>query len=118
MRNLKDYTTLDLCHLIRDRELERLTAEQKDTLTKELDASSEKNKEEMVGLRDGMAELLDERVRVCQTKFFSSVFSGAIALKQISGGSGEGAIAAAAWTSGGTACTSKEGQSDFVGMTR
>lgn len=79
MGNLKDYTTLDLCHLIRDRELERLTAEQKDTLTKELDASSEKNKEEMVGLRDGMAELLDERVRV----FFSSVFSGAIALKQI-----------------------------------
>ena len=114
MGNLKDYTTLDLCHLIRDRELERLTAEQKDTLTKELDASSEKNKEEMVRLRDGMAELLDERVRV----FFSSVFSGAIALKQISGGSGEGAIAAAAWTSGGTACSSKEGQSDFVGMTR
>ena len=37
---------------------------------------------------------------------------------QISGGSGEGAIAAAAWTSGGTACSSKEGQSDFVGMTR
>ena len=83
MGNLKDYTTLDLCHLIRDRELERLTAEQKDTLTKELDASSEKNKGEMIGLRDGMAELLDERVRVCQTKFFSSVFSGAIALKQI-----------------------------------
>ena len=68
---------MDLC-LIRDRELERLTAEQKDTLTKELDASSEKNKEEMVGLRDGMAELLDERVRV----FFSSVFSGAIALNK------------------------------------
>jgi len=46
----------------RDRELERLTAEQKDTLTKELDSSSEKNKGEMIGLRDGMAELLDERV--------------------------------------------------------
>ena len=105
---------MELCHLIRDRELERLTAEQKDTLTKELEASSEKNKEEMVRLRDGMAELLDERVRVCQTKFFSA----AIALNQISGGSGEGAIAAAAWTSGGTACSSKEGQSDFVGMTR
>ena len=108
---------MDVCHLIRDRELERLTAEQKDTLTKELDASSEKNKEEMVGLRDGMAELLDERVRVCQTKFFSSFFC-AIALKQISGGCGEGAIAAEAWTSGGTACSSKEGQSDYVGMTR
>ena len=59
-----------------------MTAEQKDTLTKELDASSEKNKVEMVRLRDGMAELLDERVRVCQTKFFL----GALALKQISGG--------------------------------
>ena len=58
-----------------------MTAEQKDTLTKELEASSEKNKEEMVRLRDGMAELLDERVRVCHTKF-----SAAIALKQISGG--------------------------------
>ena len=67
MGNLKDYTCLDVCHLSRDRELERLTAEQKDTLTKELDASFEKNKEEMVRLRDGMAELLDERVRVCQT---------------------------------------------------
>ena len=89
-----------------------MTAEQKDTLTKELDASSEKNKVEMVRLRDGMAELLDERVRVCQTKFFAN------ALKQISGGCGEGAIAAAAWTSGGTACSSKEGQSDFVGMSR
>ena len=77
---------MDLCHLIRDRELERLTAEEKDTLTKELEASSEKNKEEMVRMRDGMAELLDERVRVCHTKFFSSFFSGAIALKQISGG--------------------------------
>ena len=63
-----------------------MTAEQKDTLTKELEASSERNKVEMVKLRDGMAELLDERVRVCHTKFFSSVFSGAIALKQISGG--------------------------------
>ena len=47
-----------------------MTAEEKDTLTKELEASSEKNKVEMVRLRDGMAELLDERVRVCQTKFF------------------------------------------------
>ena len=51
-------------------------------------------------------------------KILRSVFSGANALKQISGGCGEGAIAAAAWTSGGTACSSKEGQSDFVGMTR
>ena len=51
-----------------------MTAEEKDTLTKELEASSEKNKVEMVRLRDGMAELLDERVRVCQTKFFA-VFS-------------------------------------------
>ena len=70
---------MDLCHLIRDRELERLTAEQKDTLTKELEASSEKNKVEMVRLRDGMAELLDERVRVCQTKFFA-VFSQVLML--------------------------------------
>ena len=46
----------------RDGELERMTTEQKETLVKELDFSAEKGKEEMARMREGMAELLDERV--------------------------------------------------------
>ena len=42
--------------------MERIRAEQKETLVKELDFSAEKRKEEMARLREGMAELLDERV--------------------------------------------------------
>ena len=49
----------------RDGELERMTAEQKETLVKELDFSAEKGKEEMARMREGMAELLDERVGDC-----------------------------------------------------
>ena len=51
--------------LYRDGELERMTAEQKETLVKELDFSAEKGKEEMARMREGMAELLDERVGDC-----------------------------------------------------
>ena len=39
-----------------------MRAEQKETLVKELDFSAEKGREEMARLREGMAELLDERV--------------------------------------------------------
>ena len=49
----------------RDGELERMTTEQKETLVKELDFSAEKGKEEMARMREGMAELLDERVGDC-----------------------------------------------------
>ena len=42
-----------------------MTTEQKETLVKELDFSAEKGKEEMARMREGMAELLDERVGDC-----------------------------------------------------
>ena len=42
-----------------------MTTEQKETLVKELDFSAEKGKEEMARMREGMAELLDERVCDC-----------------------------------------------------
>ena len=45
--------------------MERIRAEQKETLVKGLDFSAEKRKEEMARMREGMAELLDERVGDC-----------------------------------------------------
>ena len=53
---------LDLDWIGRESEMERIRAEQKETLVKGLDFSAEKRKEEMARLREGMAELLDERV--------------------------------------------------------
>ena len=42
-----------------------MTGEQKETLVKELEFSAEKGREEMARLKEGMAELLDERVGDC-----------------------------------------------------
>ena len=56
---------LDLDWIYRDGEMERMRAEQKETLVKGLDFSAEKGKEEMARMREGMAELLDERVGDC-----------------------------------------------------
>ena len=53
--------------------MERMTAEQKETLVKELDFSAEKGKEEMARLKEGMAELLDERVGADETIILNSV---------------------------------------------
>ena len=54
----------------RDGELERMRAAQNETLVKELDFSAEKGREEMARLREGMAELLDERVGNCVPNIF------------------------------------------------
>ena len=62
-----------LIGFFRDNELERLTAEQKETLVKELDCSAEKGREEMKRLREGMAELLDDRVGDCVPNIFVSI---------------------------------------------
>ena len=51
-----------------------MTAEQKETLVKELDCSAEKGRAEMTRLREGMAELLDERVGGRVQNIFVSIF--------------------------------------------
>ena len=67
-----DWIRLALDWIFRDSEMERRAAEQKETLVKELDFSSEKGKEEMARLKEGMAELLDERVGADEIiKFYS-----------------------------------------------
>ena len=57
----------------RDGELEQMRAAQNETLVKELDFSAEKGREEMARLREGMAELLDERVGDCVPNIFVSI---------------------------------------------
>ena len=59
----------------RDGELERMRAAQNETLVKELDFSAEKGREEMARLREGMAELLNERVSDCVQNIFLSQLS-------------------------------------------
>ena len=56
--------------------MERMTAEQKETLVKGLDFSAEKGKEEMARMKEGMAELLDERVGDCVLGTLSQFCSG------------------------------------------